>query len=127
MGGGTLGANTESITDAHESSKRRASQYKREKLDPQTEAGQNRFGQVTGDAYDSFTMGMEGVGDFVERNTRSLRPQSDDDQGNDTAEMNYSTSGVSKSSSGVGKKADLKDKKDKKTQGPSRTFTIKNK
>ena len=101
--------------------------YYQTKYSAAATSGQHNFGQASGDMYDSFQMGMEGVGDFFERNTRSLRPQSDDDQGNDTAEMNYSTSGVSKSSSGVGKKADLKDKKDKKTQGPSRTFTIKNK
>jgi len=128
MGGGTLGANTESITGAHESAKTKARQYKREKIDEQTRAGQDRFGQATGEAYDTFQTNVEGVGDFVQKNTMSLRPQGgDDDVGSDTAEANYSSSGQTQTSSGSGKKADLSDTDKKTVQGASKQLTVKKK
>lgn len=127
MGGGTLGANTQTISKAKYAADERARQYKREKIDPQTRAAQHNIGQVSGDAMSSFEQGMEGVGDFVERNTRSLRPQSEGDQGSDTSEANYSSSGQTQTSSGKGKKANLSDKDKKKVQGASRKLTIKKK
>ena len=120
MGGGTTGQIQSSVS-------RQANKYKREKIDPATEAAQHNIGQASGDMYDSFQMGMEGVGDFVERNTRSLRPQDEGDQGSDTAEANYSSSGQTQTSSGKGKKADLSDKDKKKVQGASKKLTIKKK
>ena len=127
MGGGTLGANTQTISKAKYSADQRARQYKREKIDPQTEAAQHNVGQASGDMMSSFEQGMEGVGDFVERNTRSLRPQSEDDQGSDTAEANYSSGGQTQTSSGKGKKADLSEKDKKKTKGASKQLTVKKK
>ena len=63
------------------------------------ESAQHNAGQVTGDAYNSFTMAMEGVQDFVEKNTMSLRPQSDDTpEVSDTVSANYSKSSSEKSS-----------------------------
>ena len=127
MGGGTLGANTQTISKAKYAADERARQYKREKIDPQTEAAQHNIGQVSGDAFDSFKMGMEGVGDFVEKNTMSLRKGDQSDAGSDTAEANYSSSGQTQTSSGKGKKADLSEKDKKKVQGASRKLTIKKK
>ena len=84
--------------------------YKKEKLDPMTESMQHNAGQVTGDMYDSFEMGMEGIGDFVERNTRSLMPQDEGgDQTSDTVSANYSKSSSEKSS-----KTDKKSKTESK-------------
>ena len=129
MGGGTLGANTQTISKAKYSADQRARQYKREKIDPQTEAAQHNVGQASGDMMSSFEQGMEGVGDFVERNTRSLpgRGGGDGDQGSDTAEANYSSSGQTQTSSGKGKKADLSEKDKKKTKGASKQLTVKKK
>ena len=112
-----------------ESTKSRARQYKREKIDEQTRAAQHNVGQVTGDAMSSFEQGMEGVGDFVERNTRSLpgRGGGDGAQGSDTAEANYSSSGQTQTSSGRGKKADLSDTDKKKPKGASKQLTVKKK
>jgi len=76
-------------------------QFKREQLDEQTRAAQHNAGQASGAAFDSFEMGMEGIGEFVERNTRSLMPQDDggDDTGaSDTVSANYSKSSSEKSS-----------------------------
>tara|TARA_R100001530_G_scaffold63730_1_gene45827 strand:+ start:109 stop:453 length:345 start_codon:yes stop_codon:yes gene_type:complete len=103
-----------------ESTKSRARQYKREKIDEQTRAAQANAGAVTGDAMSSFEMGMEGVGDFVERNTRSLRPQSEDSpETSDTVSANYSKSSSEKSS-----KTDKKSKTESKggTGGSKRQF-----
>ena len=77
-----------------------AKQYKRERIDEQTRAAQHNAGQASGDMYDSFTMGMDGVQEFVDRNTESLRPQSSADtpEVSDTQSANYSKSSSEKSS-----------------------------
>ena len=63
------------------------------------------------DAFASFEMGIEGIGEFVERNTRSLMPQDDgDDTVSDTVTANYSKSSSEKSS-----KTDKKGKKESKS------------
>ena len=63
------------------------------------ESAQRNAGQASGDMYDSFTMGMEGVQEFVNRNTESLRPQSSDTpEVSDTQSANYSKSSSEKSS-----------------------------
>jgi len=133
MGGGTLGANTESITGAHESAKRQYQKVKREKIDEQTRAGQDRFGQVTGDIYDKGMEGMTFVGEkgqevtgFVNR-ILGQGGDGDDDVGSDTSEANYSSSGQTQTSSGSGKKADLSDTDKKSVQGASKQLTVKKK
>ena len=78
-----------------------AKQYKRERIDEQTRAAQHNVGQASGDMYNSFQMGMEGVQEFVNRNTESLRPQSqssDTPEVSDTQSANYSKSSSEKSS-----------------------------
>ena len=101
MCGGTAG---EIVKSVNEQGRRPVSwknldKYKKEKLDPMTESMQHNAGQVTGDMYDSFEMGMEGIGDFVERNTRSLMPQDEGgDQTSDTVSANYTKSSSEKSS-----------------------------
>ena len=102
MCGGTAG---EIVKSVNEQGRRPVSwknldKYKKEKLDPMTESMQHNAGQVTGDMYDSFEMGMEGIGDFVERNTRSLMPQDEggDSQTSDTVSANYTKSSSEKSS-----------------------------
>ena len=76
-----------------------AKQYKRERIDEQTRAAQHNVGQASGDMYNSFQMGMEGVQEFVNRNTESLRPQSSDTpEVSDTQSANYSKSSSEKSS-----------------------------
>ena len=128
MGGGTLGANTQTISKAKYSADQRARQYKREKVDEQTRAAQSNIGEASSDAMKSFEMGMEGVQEFVERNTRSLMPQdSGDDQGSSSAEANYSSSSSGSKSGGQGgkKKGDLKQKKNK--QNLSKRSLIKKK
>lgn len=106
-----------------------ARNYKRDKIDEQTRAGQHTAGQNTGHLMGEFEAGVAEVGDFAERNTRSLRPQGDDNagQGSDTAEANYSSSGQTQTSSGKGKKANLKQKDKKSVKGASKQLTKKNK
>jgi len=112
MCGGTAG---EIVKSVNEQGRRPVSwknldKYKKEKIDPMTESMQHNAGQVTGDMYDSFEMGMEGIGDFVERNTRSLMPQDEGgDQTSDTVSANYSKSSSEKSS-----KTDKKSKTESK-------------
>lgn len=68
------------------------------------ESAQHNAGQVSGDMYDSFQMGMEGVGEFIERNTESLRPKSEDTpEVSDTVSANYSKSSSEKSSQSASK------------------------
>ena len=63
------------------------------------ESAQHNVGQASGDAFDSFQMGMEGVQEFVEKNTMSLRNQSEDTpEVSDTVSANYSKSSSEKSS-----------------------------
>ena len=106
MGGGTTG---EIQRAAKKQSTRQATwenldQYKRDKIDPQTTAAQRSIGETSSSAMKSFEMGMEGVQEFVERNTRSLRPQDKPDaQTTDTTTRNYS-SATSKSGSKSTKK-----------------------
>ena len=69
-----------------------------------TESAQRNAGQASGDMYDSFTMGMDGIGEFVEKNTRSLMPQSEDTpEVSDTQSANYSKSSSEKSSQSTSK------------------------
>ena len=68
------------------------------------ESAQHNAGQASGDMYDSFQMGMEGVQEFVNRNTESLRPQSQDTpEVSDTQSANYSKSSSEKSSKSASK------------------------
>ena len=123
MGGGTTGQIQRSVS-------RQASKYKREKIDPQTEAAQHNIGQVSGDAYDSFQMGMEDAGEIIRRNTESLpgtKQPYEEEADTSTSEANYSSSGQTQTSSGKGKKANLSDKDKKKVQGASKKLTIKKK
>ena len=126
--GGSLGAASENIQRQKYAADESAKDYKRDKIDPQTKAAQHNAGQVTGDMMSSFEQGMEGVQNFVERNTRSLMPQKDsDDQGSTTAEANYTSSSSGSKSGGQGgkKKGDLKQKKNK--QNLSKKALIKKK
>lgn len=112
MCGGTAGEIVKSVNKqgTRPVSWKNLDKYKKEKLDPMTESMQHNAGQVTGDMYDSFEMGMEGIGDFVERNTRSLMPQDEGgDQTSDTVSANYSKSSSEKSS-----KTDKKSKTESK-------------
>ena len=68
------------------------------------DSAQDNAGQASGDMYDSFTMGMDGIGEFVEKNTRSLTPQSvDTPEVSDTQSANYSKSSSEKSSKSTSK------------------------
>ena len=68
------------------------------------DSAQDNAGQASGDMYDSFTMGMDGIGEFVEKNTRSLTPQSaDTPEASDTQSANYSKSSSEKSSKSTSK------------------------
>lgn len=68
------------------------------------DSAQHNVGQASGDMYDSFQMGMEGVQEFVNRNTESLRPQSQDTpEVSDTQSANYSKSSSEKSSQSTSK------------------------
>ena len=77
-----------------------AKQYKRERIDEQTRAGQHNAGQATGHLMGEFEAGAAELMDFGERNTRSLRPQSQSDtpEVSDTQSANYSKSSSEKSS-----------------------------
>ena len=117
-----MGGLREGVQEGVESAKQRARQYKREKLDEQTRAAQRNVGAVSGDAMSSFEMATEGVGDFIERNTRSMpgRAQGGDSpETSDTASANYS-----KSSSEKSRKTDKKGQKESKggTGGSKRQF-----
>ena len=134
MGAGTLGSNTESITGAHESAKKQANKYKREKLTPYGEDLQGKAGELTGAAYRTveqipnalagagreITKGMQAVGLMGGGGTDAQVPS-------DTSEANYSTSGQTQTSSGSGKKADLSDTDNKTTRGASANLTVRNK
>ena len=125
MCGGTAGdivtGAKKGVTEAKYKADERARQYKREKVDRQTRAAQRNIGEVSSDAMSSFEMGMEGVQDFVEKNTMSLRPSSTDDDStiSDTVSYNYSKSSSEKSS-----KTDKKGKKESKegTGGSKKQF-----
>ena len=117
-----MGGLREGVQEGVESAKQRARQYKREKLDEQTRAAQRNVGAVSGDAMSSFEMATEGVGDFIERNPRSMpgRAQGGDSpETSDTASANYSKSSSEKSS-----KTDKKGQKESKggTGGSKRQF-----
>jgi len=118
MGGGTTGQIQKAVKKqgTRQASWENLDRYKRDKLDPLTTAAQRNIGEASSDAMSSFEQGMEGVQDFVERNTRSLMPQdAGDDQGSSSAEANYSSSSSGSKSGGQGgkKKGDLKQKKNK--------------
>jgi len=113
-----------------EGGKTQARQYKREKIDEQTRAGQDRFGQATGDLYESGTMAMEDSREIIRRNTESIPGTAGpykEEEDTSTSEANYSSSGQTQTSSGTGKKADLGDTDDKKVQGASKQLTVKKK
>ena len=97
--GGSLGDAAKNVQRQNEARNKNARQYKREKLDAQTRAAQSNIGEASSDAMSSFEMGMEGIQEFVERNTRSLRPQDDNTpEVSDTVSTNYSKSSSEKSS-----------------------------
>ena len=97
--GGSLGDAAKNVQRQNEARNRNARQYKREKVDEQTRAAQSNIGEASSDAMSSFEMGMEGIQEFVERNTRSLRPQDDNTpEVSDTVSTNYSKSSSEKSS-----------------------------
>jgi len=129
MGGGTTGQIQRAAKKqgTRQASWENLNKYKRDKLDPLTTAAQRNIGEASSDAMSSFEMGMEGVQEFVERNTRSLMPQDSDDQGSSSAEANYSSSSSGSKSGGQGgkKKGDLKQKKNK--QNLSKRSLIKKK
>jgi|TARA_R100001530_G_scaffold126141_1_gene94897 hypothetical protein len=134
MGGGTLGENTQTLTDAKYSADQRARQYKREKLTPYGEDLQGKAGELTGGAYRTIEQipnaladagreinkGMQAIGLMGGGGTDAQVP-------NDTSEANYSTSSRTQTSSGSGKKADLSDTDNKTTRGASANLTVRNK
>lgn len=107
-----------------------ARQYKRDKVDEQTTAAQNRAGQASGDMYDSFTMGMDDGREIIRRNMESVpgsgQPYQEEED-TSTSEQNYSSSGQTQTSSGTGKKADLSDTDNKDPKGASANLTIRKK
>ena len=105
-----------------------ARQYKREKVDEQTEAGQHNVGQASGDMYDSGTMAMDDSREIIRRNTESLPGTAGpyrEEEDTSTSEANYSSSGQTQTSSGTGKKADLSDTDNKDPKGASANLTVK--
>ena len=121
MGGGTTGQIQSSVS-------RQASKYKREKIDPATEAAQHNIGQASGDMYDSFEMGMSDAQEIIRRNTESLPGTAgpyEEEEDTSTAEANYSSSGQTQTSSGTNKKADLSDTDNKDPKGASANLTVK--
>ncbi len=107
-----------------------ARQYKREKVDPQTQAAQHNAGQVSGDMYDSFEMGMEDGREIIRRNTESLPGTAGpyrEEEDTSTSEANYSSSGQTQTSSGSGKKADLSGTDNKDPKGASANLTVRKK
>ena len=122
MCGGTTG---QIIKAANKQGTRKATwknldKYKKDKLDPLTEAAQRNIGEASSDAMNSFEMAMEGVQDFVEKNTMSLRQgDQSDDTASDTVSANYSKSSSERSS-----KTDKKGKTESKggTGGSKRQF-----
>ena len=130
MGGGTLGENTQTLTDAKYSADQRARQYRKEMVDPQTQAAQHNAGQVSGDMYDSFEMGMEDGREIIRRNTESLPGTAGpyrEEEDTSTSEANYSSSGQTQTSSGSGKKADLSGTDNKDPKGASANLTVRKK
>jgi hypothetical protein len=127
---GSTGDAIDNIQRQNEGRNRSARQYKREKIDEQTRAGQDRFGQATGDLYESGTMAMEDSREIIRRNTESIPGTAGpykEEEDTSTSEANYSSSGQTQTSSGTGKKADLGDTDDKKVQGASKQLTVKKK
>jgi hypothetical protein len=113
-----------------EGGKTQARQYKREKIDEQTRAGQDRFGQATGDLYESGTMAMEDSREIIRRNTESLPGTAgpyQEEEDTSTSEANYSSTGQTQTSSGTGKKADLGDTDKKDPKGASANLTVRKK
>jgi hypothetical protein len=98
--GGSIGDAAKNIQRQNEARNENARQYKREKLDEQTRAAQHNAGQATGHLMGEFEAGAAELMDFGERNTRSLRSQSQSDtpEVSDTQSANYSKSSSEKSS-----------------------------
>jgi len=123
MCGGTTG-------EIIEGGKTQARQYKREKIDEQTRAGQDRFGQASGDMYDSGTMALDDGREIIRRNTESIPGTAapyQEEEDTSTSEANYSSSGQTQTSSGTGKKADLSDTDSQAPKGASANLTIRKK
>lgn len=110
-----------------EGGKTQARQYKREKIDEQTTAGQDRFGQATGDMYDSGQLAVDDSREVIRRNTESLPGNNPykEEEDTSTSEANYSSSGQTQTSSGTGKKADLGDTDNKDPKGASANLTVR--
>lgn len=111
-----------------EGGKTQARQYKREKIDEQTRAGQDRFGQATGDMYDSGQLAVDDSREVIRRNTESLPGTAGpykEEEDTSTSEANYSSSGQTQTSSGTGKKADLGDTDNKDPKGASANLTVR--
>ena len=121
----------ESIATASEMAKDRLVRDDwQKKYSKASKSAQHNIGQVSGDAYDSFQMGMADAGEIIRRNTESLpgaKQAYKEEEDTSTSEANYSSSGQTQTSSGKGKKANLSDKDKKKVQGASKKLTIKKK
>ena len=107
-----------------------ARQYKRDKVDEQTTAAQNRTGQASGDMYDSFTMGMDDGREIIRRNMESVPGSAgpyQEEEDTSTSEANYSSSGQTQTSSGTGKKAEISDTDSQAPKGASANLTIRKK
>jgi len=125
-----MGGLKEAVQEAGTSVQDRARQYKREKVDEQTRAAQNRVGQASGDMYDSWEMAVDDSREIIRRNTESIPGTAgpyQEEADTSSSEANYSTSGQTQTSSGTGKKADLSDTDKKKPEGASKQLTIKKK
>ena len=123
MGGGTTGQIQRSVG-------RQASKYKREKIDPATEAAQHNIGQASGDMYDSFEMGMKDTQEVIRRNMESVpgtKGPYKEKEDTSSSEANYTSSSSGSKSGGQGgkKQSNLKEKKNK--QNLSKKALIKKK
>ena len=130
MGGGTLGSNTESITGAHESAKKQAMRYKREKIDPYSSDIQGKAGELTGAAYRTVEQvpgALADAGREINKGMQAIGLMPGDksgatSDGSSSANYTNSSSKTGKSSQGSGKKADIKDQDKKNVRGKSSLY-----
>ena len=128
MGGGTVGANTQTISKAKYRADERARQYKRDKIDPATESAQRNFGQASGAAYDSFDMAMKDSQEIIRRNTESLpgtKGPYREEEDTSSSEANYTSSSSGSKSGGQGGKKDSNLKEKNNKQNLSKKALIK--
>ena len=121
----------ESIATASEMAKDRLVRDDwQKKYSKASKSAQHNIGQVSGDAYDSFQMGMSDAQEIIRRNTESLpgtKGPYKEKEDTSSSEANYTSSSSGSKSGGQGGKKDSNLKEKKNKQNLSKKALIKKK